>query len=157
MSRKPMTDQQILEWIAACNHEAGRQVLRDYMRLRDTLPSAERFVEVYNQSKAHVILSNTDLTEGKGDRFPLGVYRLEVTATRYAKGAYVMGADAPVVEVPIYGIGGHWYGPIKIIEAEKGDLTAQKALDDRRAAIKKAKDAGLTERDIALLATAVPT
>jgi hypothetical protein len=35
-----MTDEQIRQWIEACNHEPAREVLRDYMRLR----AADRIV-----------------------------------------------------------------------------------------------------------------
>lgn len=32
----PMTDEQIRQWIDACNHEPARQTLRDYLALRKT-------------------------------------------------------------------------------------------------------------------------
>jgi len=39
--RRPMTDTEIRQWIDACNHEPGRQVLRDYLALRNRTSEPE--------------------------------------------------------------------------------------------------------------------
>lgn len=36
-----MTDAQIEQWIDACNHEPAREVLRDYIKLRASLPRSD--------------------------------------------------------------------------------------------------------------------
>ena len=41
----PMTEAEVRQWIGACNHEAARQVLRDYLQLRTAPPSAPVGVE----------------------------------------------------------------------------------------------------------------
>jgi hypothetical protein len=42
------------------------------------------------------VMSNYDLTEGRGRQYVAGVYGSHAEATRAAKGAYVMGSDCPV-------------------------------------------------------------
>ena len=42
---QPMSDDEVRQWIGACNHEPSRQVLRDYLQLRTAPPSAPVAVE----------------------------------------------------------------------------------------------------------------
>lgn len=109
-------------------------------------PSSERIV--------YVAMTNTDLTEGRGWQIPLAVCEAESTAIRFAKKAYVMGADAPVEAVGLLLHEGKWYAPISIIRIHRPtqeDTSAQKALNAHREALEKAKAAGLTEEDIKAL------
>lgn len=109
-------------------------------------PSGERLV--------YVAMTNTDLTEGRGWQIPLAVCEAEATAIRLAKKAYVMGTDAPVEAVRLLLHDGKWYAPISIVRIHpptQDDTRAQKALNEHREALEKAKAAGLTDEDIEAL------
>jgi hypothetical protein len=66
----------------------------------------------------------------------------------------VQGSDGPVRELKLLKIDGRWYAPsesIYVVEPTREDVTAQKAIDARRAAMEKAKAAGLTDVDLLAL------
>jgi len=98
-----------------------------------------------------VVYQNTDLTEGRGSRVPIGWYACRATAKRKAKGQDVQGCDAEVREMQAWRRGNDWYGPIDIKEPTKADLAVQAAVDAREAARVKAQEAGLTPAEIAAL------
>ena len=103
-----------------------------------------------------VAYTNTDLTEGRGRDVPLGVCAAEVTALRLARRRYVQGTHGPVQPVVLQKIGDEWYAPctpmsIVIQGMSAEDIAEQAALDARRAALEKAKKAGLTEADLQAL------
>ncbi len=100
------------------------------------------------EMEAFVVYTNTDLTEGRGHEYPLYVCETEATALRLARKAYVQGCDAPVRKERILSIDGTLYGPIRLVRSTKEDDAAQKEMDARNAAIKKARDLGMTEEEI---------
>lgn len=106
----------------------------------------------------YCVFTNTDLTEGRGSQIPLALCQVEQTAKRLAKGKYIMGSDAPYHAVKMVEIGGIWHVPISAVtinKPSKEDAALQNKLDDFRSALQKAKDAGLSEEDIKLLASGV--
>jgi len=85
---------------------------------------------------------------------PIAVCELEATAIRLARGQYVQGSDGPVRPAELVQIDGTWYAPlsaVQIIKPTPQDQRAQAAHDARKAALDKAKQAGLTADDLAAL------
>lgn len=104
------------------------------------------------------VFTNTDLTEGRGAQVPLALCEVEQTAKRLAKGKYIMGSDAPLSKIKMVEVGGVWHVPasaVTIHKPTKEDVALQGKLDDFRDALQKAKDAGLSEEDIKLLAVGI--
>ena len=102
--------------------------------------------------KVWVVWTNTDLTEGRGRETVKVVCEKEATAKRLAKGAYVMGSDCPIKEGEAVRLGGQWLIPGRIIHPTTEDLE-ENDLTEKEKVIKKAKDAGLSNADIMLLAS----
>jgi hypothetical protein len=101
-----------------------------------------------------VAYTNTDCTEGRGRDVPIAVCAAEATALRLARKQYVQGSDGPVRTLELVEIDGKWYAPsaaIDVIEPTREDIAAQTAIDAKRAAMKKAKAAGLTDADLLAL------
>lgn len=101
-----------------------------------------------------VVYVNTDLTEGRGSDAATWTCLSEATALRLAKGAGVQGSDATVGAVEVARINGLPYVPWNGVRIERPtpvDEFTQKRLDARRAAVAKAKQAGLTDADIRAL------
>ena len=101
-----------------------------------------------------VAYTNTDCTEGRGHDVAIAVCAAEATALRLARKQYVQGSDGPVRKMEVVKIDGKWYAPsaaITVVEPTREDIAAQVAIDAKRAALDKAKAAGLTDEDIAAL------
>lgn len=102
-----------------------------------------------------VAYTNTDLTEGRGWQVPLAVCELRSTALRLGKGKYVQGCDCPVKPTEMIMVSGKWYVPacaVRIVEPSAADRAAQAADKARIDAIEKARSAGLSDADIAIIA-----
>lgn len=97
-----------------------------------------------------VAWTNTDLTEGRGQRVPLAVCELETTAIRLGRKGSVMGSDCHVTKATAVFLG-HWLVPGVIDAGTKADSAALMALNMRRSAEAKAKAAGLTDEEIKVL------
>lgn len=110
---------------------------------------ATHFIDVF------VVWTNTDLTEGRGNEYPLYICGKESTALRLAKGCSVQGCDGRITKDKAYYINNSWYMPNHIVypspEDEKVEIEIQ-AEKERRlkkdAAIEKARKLGLNEEDI---------
>ena len=100
-----------------------------------------------------VAWTNTDLTEGRGYQIPLAVCESEATAMRLGARGYVMGGDCPVTEEKAVRIGKshRWLVPGRIETETTEDKERRLQLEARRAAVQRAKDAGLSEADLKLL------
>lgn len=107
--------------------------------------------ELKQDRDAWVVMTNTDLTEGKGAEFPLCVCELEATAIRMSRRAYIMGSDAPVKAVRLTIIDGYWYGPVHVTPPSDDDRRAERDLALKREAVRRAKAAGLSDDDIKAL------
>ena len=101
-----------------------------------------------------IAYTNTDCTEGRGYDVPIAVCEAEATARRLAKGRYVQGGNGPVRKSEMVKIEGKWYAPgaaVNIITPTREDDAEQRKIDAKKAAIQRAKDAGLTDDEIAQL------
>lgn len=108
-----------------------------------------------NETKSvWVAYTNTDCTEGRGYDVPIAVCAARATAIRLARKKYVQGTDGPVREMTLVKIDGKWFIPgaaVNIIDPTIEDVAEQKRIDARIDALQRAKDAGLTDADIAAL------
>lgn len=112
---------------------------------------SERIADV---KEVWVVEGNTDCTEGKGFPTILAVCDAKATALRIGKGKYVQGSNCPVyksIAVKLENQGNRWFVPGKIEPVSGVDIKEQERLDAVEAAQEKAKQAGLTDEDIALL------
>lgn len=101
-----------------------------------------------------VAYTNTDCTEGRGRDVPIAFCAAESTAIRLARKRYVQGSDGPVRTMELVKIDGKWYAPsaaIDVVAPTREDVVAQTAIDAKRAAMEKAKAAGLTDADLLAL------
>ena len=106
-----------------------------------------------------VVMTNADLTEGRGRGSAHLVCETATTAARLGRGKYVQGADCPVLEVEPALINGELWIPLNMVPIQRAtteDLATEHrlALEARRAgrqaaAIARAKAAGLSDDDIA--------
>lgn len=95
-----------------------------------------------------IVWGNTDLTEGRGDGYPLHLCERKSTAIRLSKKAYVQGTDAPVEEGKIYCIKGRWYGVTSTVIPTREDIELEKERIEREGIIEKAKQLGLSDVEI---------
>lgn len=98
-----------------------------------------------------VAWTNSDLTEGRGYDYPLGVFELEATAIRRGKGRYVQGAPCPITKEIAIGFEGKWYVPGEIGLPTPEDRQKDEKMKQRNLVKEKAVNVGLTEEDIQLL------
>lgn len=100
------------------------------------------------------VYTNSDLTEGRGRQFVKHFCRLKATAIRLAKKGYVQGSDCPIKPVEVLNLGGVHVLPMSVINIEaptKEDEAHEARIVARDEAIARAKQAGLSDEDIALL------
>jgi hypothetical protein len=110
------------------------------------------FIPAANIKKLYATWSNTDLTEGRGNQYVISVSETKTTAERLGAKRYVQGTDCPVTEETSVRIdGGPWLVPADINAATQIDIAEEKRLQQRLAAVEKAKAAGLSDGDIAVL------
>lgn len=101
------------------------------------------------------VRTNTDLTEGRGRQYVAHFCKLEATANRLAKRGYVQGSDCPVGPVEVLVLDGKHVLPvslINVVEPSREDEVEEMRIVARKAALDKAKAAGLSEDEIKLLA-----
>lgn len=108
-------------------------------------------MEIQDTKEVWVAWTNTDCTEGRGYQVPRAVCQSKATAVRLGKKGYVQGSDCPISKTLAVKINNTWLVPGLIHTASREDKDAQKRVDDKRAALQKAKDAGLTEAELKLL------
>ena len=101
------------------------------------------------------VYTNTDLTEGRGRQYAKHFCELKSTAMRMAKGGYVQGCDCPVEAVEVLVLDGKKVLPSSLIRIEPPtaeDQAAEKRMEIRASAIARAKEAGITDDEIAIIA-----
>jgi hypothetical protein len=111
--------------------------------------------------KIYTVWTNTDLTEGRGGEYAKVHTALKATARRLAKGGYVQGSDCRVTEERMIHIDGQWYAPgpkvdpgtREDIEEERRLEAEARAREAKRQAIRRARELGMTEEEIAALGT----
>lgn len=111
-------------------------------------------MEITKVKDVWIVETNTDLTEGRGYNYPIHVCESEATAIRLSKRKYIQGSDAPIHKgIAVCIDGGSWLAPCNIEVSTNEDDRNQQLIDARKQAIQKAKSAGLTDDDIALIAS----
>lgn len=110
------------------------------------------------QETAWQVITNSDLTEGRGQPVVLATCYHWTTAERLAVGAGVQGTDATIEQVHIVRGSGDapgWYARIFPTMPSEDDIArtrergAQKQAEcDKEAALQRARDAGLSDADI---------
>lgn len=108
-------------------------------------------MEIQETKTVWVAWTNTDCTEGRGRQIPKAVCEKEATAIRLGKKGSVQGSDCNVTECTAVKVNNTWLVPGDIKPESKEDEAAQKRIDAKRAALEKAKAAGLTEEDLRLI------
>lgn len=87
------------------------------------------------------VITNSDLTEGRGYNFILHICELEATARRFAKGAGVQGTNAVVEKHYVYHTNNGILGPVtKIIKPSVQDNENQKRIDAEYVRKQRAKE-----------------
>jgi hypothetical protein len=109
--------------------------------------------------KLWAVYTNTDLTEGRGRQYIKHLCRLKSTALRLSTRGYVQGSDCPVKDVEVLELDGKAVLPINLLlieEPSPADQIEEQRIAAHEMALRKAKQAGLTDAEIALLAGAKP-
>lgn len=94
---------------------------------------------------------NSDLTEGRGQQVVYAHAWTQATAQRLARKQGVQGTDAQVSSVLAIKIGNTIYAPTQVQRPTDEDTQKDRVLDARNRAVAKAKQAGLTDEELALL------
>lgn len=118
------------------------------------LEAAFAAFEVKDHVDVYVVYSNRDLTEGRGEEYPMAVCTHKSTAMRLGKNGYVQGSDCPIEKRRAVKVGGLAFFPasaVHIHHPTAEDLNLEKRWATREAVLKKLRDAGLTEQDIMIL------
>lgn len=111
------------------------------------------------KSTVYVAYVNSDLTEGRGVNIPFAVCQLKSTAIRLGKEKNVQGSNAIIkpidlIEITENGVA-NWYAPVKgcvwIQTPNKQDISKDKEEKIKQGIIQKAKELGLTEKEIQIL------
>lgn len=107
--------------------------------------------EISEVKAVYVAWGNTDNTEGRGQSYPLAVCDSETTAKRLGQKKGVQGMDCHVSEEGAFKINGTWQTAARIHQPSDEDKKNDKRRLDKRWALKKASDAGMTDTDIKAL------
>jgi hypothetical protein len=108
----------------------------------------------------YVAYTNTDLSEGRGRDVPIAVCELEVTAKRLAALRYVQGTDGPVRPVTMLRYQGKWYipaGVVAVVPPTEDDIAYEAHMAARQQVLERARAAGLTEDDLAIIQASYKT
>ena len=99
------------------------------------------------------VIGNTDCTEGRGNHFVKAYCETLATARRVGHKGYVQGGDCPVETRTLYKPDGEtsWFGPVTVKSPTEQDLKLQSKLDEQTGALERARSAGLSEAEIALI------
>lgn len=98
-----------------------------------------------------VVMQNSDLTEGRGHEEPIAVCGHALTAIRLSHKQGVMGTNAAVVETLAFKIAGVWYAPARIVDMNRQDQLNLGGYVKQQLALKKAREAGMSDDEIAAL------
>lgn len=104
-----------------------------------------------------LVITNTDLTEGRGKEVRLAFCEEYATARRLGKGKYVQGGDCPITKCELFKPEGKsaWFGPVTVEKPSAQDSADQSIIDAREAALVKARDAGLSDAEIKMIQKAI--
>ena len=106
------------------------------------------------------VMTNTDLTEGRGTQYYKYYCDLEATAQRLARGNYVMGTDCPIEVINLHKIEDDvkWYGPVVLTRPSLDDIEKEKQFaherimkEKRKELLKKMRESGFSDDEISIL------
>jgi len=109
----------------------------------------------FSQSRTcYVVWANTDGTEGRGRDVPIGWFWNETSALRFAVGKDVQGSPGRVEKTSALQSGDPgraWFGPVNIEYPTASDEMESHRINAARLALKRARESGLSDEDIALI------
>lgn len=108
-------------------------------------------MRVDEEIESWTVITNSDLTEGKGGKVVLHHCESRSTAVRLAKGKGVQGSNAQICDGVLFKIDGLWYGEVIPKQQTTEDHTLDIEREKYREAKRKAEAAGLTSDEIKLL------
>lgn len=118
-------------------------------------------LQIQSSKDVFVVWTNTDRTEGRGTEVPIAVCEKKATAIRLSTGQGVMGSDARIEKSVAVRIKNQWMACVRIHAPTREDDIVQQNEDKakilaeaREAAIAKAKELGMTDEDLKILAGA---
>lgn len=107
--------------------------------------------EVQETKPVWLVISNTDLTEGRGYQRITHICVSMETAIRVGKKGYIMGSDCPIEEAVGFKINNKWYYPgVEILESSEDSKNRLKRVKLEEV-LKKAVTLGLSEEEIKTL------
>ena len=98
-----------------------------------------------------LVVSNSDRTEGRGKRVVIVVTWSRTTADRRAKGMGVMGSDADVQPSTAVRTQDGWLAVTQILDPSESDLAQDKLEEERQVALQKARDLGMSPRELEII------
>lgn len=104
---------------------------------------------------AWAVISNTNLTDGRGKELILHVCKLRATARRLARKRGVQGSDAEVRKVDTFAHDRCDYGPITLVWPQPSDEKEEVRIHKTKKALARAEKLGLTPEEIEALADQV--
>lgn len=108
-------------------------------------------IEIQDSKTVWVAWSNTDRTEGRGRQYPAHVAASREAAIRLGLNGGVQGSNCEVSQAVAVRINNTWLVP-GVIEPESAEDAKRRSVREAKEAVMaKAKEAGLTDEDIALL------
>lgn len=108
-------------------------------------------MEIQDSKTVWVAWTNTDRTEGRGRQYPAHVAASREAAIRLGRKGGVQGCDCDVSQAMAVRINNVWLVPGQIEPETDDDAKRRAAREAKEAVMAKAKEAGLTDEDIALL------
>lgn len=121
-------------------------------------------VEILKKNPVFVVMTNTDLTQGCGEEYPLAVTKLMSTAKRLGHGKYVQGSDCRICKAFSLTVRINGYSmqlvPGRIILPSEDDIVEDNiekeklaCIEKKEKALIKARELGLSDDDIAALSS----
>lgn len=112
----------------------------------------------HKSQDVYVVMGSLDRNSGEAPDYPMCITTSLALAKRVGKHRYIQGGDCPIKKNKAYIIDGQWYGPVYIDPPTEKDKEEDKRLlkeevDERKRQqiIKRAKELGLTDKEIKLL------
>lgn len=101
------------------------------------------------------VMTNTDLTEGRGREYVKEYCETKATALRRGKRGYVQGTDCPVGTTTVFKINNTYYAPMDITPSTAEDRKLEDEMYKKLEVLEKAKTLGLTEQELKTLGVSV--
>ncbi len=105
----------------------------------------------YETKDVFVLYTNTDLTEGRGNQYPISVCESESTAIREGCKKGVQGTDIRAEKEFAVRIDGNWFASVNIIKPTSDDEMKDETAQKIQAIKEKLKNSGLTAEEMVLL------